>query len=92
MLRKTLLACSVALPLGFVAIAPALADTDFEIHFGVPFYSYQVEPSYVYYDDYGWYDAETYPNFRVGYYDDDDFGDEDDGYDDNEYIVVNPDE
>lgn len=84
MLRKILLACSVALPLGLFGTASALADTDFDIHFGVPFYSYQVEPAYRYYDGYGWYDADSYPDFRPGYvYDDDE------GYDD-DVVVVQP--
>jgi hypothetical protein len=86
-----LLAGSVVLPLGFLGAAPALADADVEIHFGVPFYAYQVEPSYVYYDDYGWYDAGAYPNFRVGYDDDDDYDDNDDDRDDSDYVVVDPD-
>ncbi len=91
MLRKILLAGSVALPLAFLSAAPALADADFEVHFGVPFYNYQVEPSYVYYDDYGWYDAGAYPNFRVGYSDDDDHNDDhDNDYSGNAYIVVSP--
>jgi hypothetical protein len=88
MLRKILLAGSVAIPLGLLGAAPALADTDFEVHFGVPFYSYQVDPSYVYYDDYGWHDADAYPDFRVGYYDDD--RDNYDDNDDNDYVVVAP--
>lgn len=72
MFRKTLLACSIALPLGLIGSAPAaLADTDVDIHFGVPFYTYQVSPRYRYYDDYGWYDAYRYPRFRGGYVDDD---------------------
>jgi hypothetical protein len=50
---------------------------------------YQVEPSYVYYDDYGWYNADAYPNFRVGYYDDG-YDDSDDDYDDYDYIIVDP--
>lgn len=72
MFRKTLLACAVALPLGLIGSTPAaLADTDVDIHFGVPFYSYQVGPRYRYYEDYGWYDANRYPRFRGGYADDD---------------------
>jgi hypothetical protein len=91
MLRKILLIGSVALPLGFLSTAPALARSDVVVHFGVPFYSYQVEPRYVYYDDYGWYDADAYPNLRVGYYDDEDYYDDyDDGYDYNDHIVVIP--
>ena len=42
----------------------ALADTDVDVHFGVPFYTYQVTPRYVYYEDYGWYDPYRYPRFR----------------------------
>jgi hypothetical protein len=87
MLRKTLLAGCIALPLGLLGTAPALADTDFEVHYGVPFYSYQVEPSYVYYDDYGWYDPDAYPDFRAGYYDGDAYDDSDDDYD---YVIVDP--
>lgn len=79
MLRKTLLACAVALPLGAITAAPVLADTDVDIHFGVPFYSYQVAPRYRYYDDYGWYDAERYSDFRA-----DEYGDDDD----DDYVVV----
>jgi hypothetical protein len=91
MLRKILLAGSIALPLGLLSTAPALARSDVVVHFGVPFYSYQVEPSYVYYDNYGWYDADAYPNFRVGYYDDEDYYyDNDDDYDDDDYVVVSP--
>ena len=57
MFRKTLLACAVALPLGLTGAAPAaLADADVDVHFGIPFYSYQVRPRYVHYEDYGWYD------------------------------------
>lgn len=49
MFRKTLLACAVALPMGFMGSAPAaLADTDVDIHFGVPFYTHQVGPRYRY--------------------------------------------
>jgi hypothetical protein len=72
MLRKMLLACSIALPLGLVGSMPsAQADTDVDIHFGVPFYTHQVGPRYRYYDGYGWYDANRYPRFRGGDYDDD---------------------
>lgn len=74
MLRKTLLACSIALPLGFIGSMPsALAQSEVDIRFGVPFYSYQVSPSYRYYDGYGWYDGYRYPRFRGGYDDDDDY-------------------
>jgi hypothetical protein len=97
MLRKTLLACSVALPLGLLGAAPALADTDVEVHFGVPFYTYQVSPRYRYYEDYGWYDAYAYPRFHRAYrvYDDDDdyviYNEHYDHYDDDgDYVVVSP--
>jgi hypothetical protein len=95
MLRKTLLACSVALPLGLTGAVPALADTDFEVHLGIPFYTYQVSPHYRYYEDYGWYDAHAYPRFRGTYYDyDDAYVVYDDDYveynDDGDYIVVSP--
>lgn len=83
MFRKTLLVCSVVLPLGLTGTAPALADTDFDVHFGVPFYTYQVGPGYRYYDDYGWYDADRYDygDFRRDY-DDEDYDDVD--------VVVRP--
>jgi hypothetical protein len=97
MFRKTLLTLAVAVPLGLMGSAPAaLADTDVDVHFGVPFYSYQVGPRYAYYDDYGWYDAYRYPRFRRIHradddydpvYDDDYVGVYDDDYDD-DYIVI----
>ena len=94
MLRKTLLVCSVALPLGLIGAGSALAHSDVEVHFGIPFYSYQVSPRYRYYEDYGWYDAYAYPRVhrihRV--YDDADDGyyaDDEDAYDD-DYIVISP--
>jgi len=89
MFRKPLLACAVALPLGLLGAAPAsFADTDVDVRLGVPFYTYQVSPRYRYYEDYGWYDAEPYPNFRGTYaYDDDDAYDDDE---DNSYVVVHP--
>ena len=98
MFRKTLLACFIALPLGLIGTMPASADTDVEVHFGVPFYSYQVSPRYRYYEDYGWYDARAYPRFHRTYhvYEDDDDGyvvrdDDYDAYDDDgDYIVVEP--
>jgi len=96
MLRKTLLACAVALPFGLMSAPPAaLADTDVDVHFGIPFYSYQVSPRYRYYEDYGWYDARRYPRFRgTYYYDDDDddyvtiYRDDDDDYVDDDYVVI----
>jgi hypothetical protein len=95
MFRKILLACSIAFPLGLIGTMPASADTDFEVHFGVPFYAYQVSPRYRYYEDYGWYDAYAYPRFRRSYhvYDDDDYVIDDDDYDyddDGDYIVISP--
>jgi hypothetical protein len=81
MLRKTLLACSVVLPLGLLGSLPAMADAEFEVHAGVPFYSYQVEPDYRYYRGYGWYDADSYPDFQPAY-------DDDDEEDDNDEVVV----
>jgi len=97
MFRKTLLACTVALPFGLMGMAPAaLADRDVEVHFGVPFYSYQVSPRYRYYQEYGWYDAYRYPRFRHVYYNDDDYdyvvvhGDDDSDYvyGDDDYVVI----
>lgn len=97
MFRKTLLACSVVLPLGLIGTVPALADTDVDIHFGVPFYTYQVEPRYVYYEDYGWYDPYRYPRFRRIHRADDDYApvyEYDDGDDvgiyddDDDYVVI----
>jgi hypothetical protein len=100
MFRKTLLACAVALPIGLMGAAPAaLADTDVDVHFGIPFYSYQVRPRYVYYEDYGWYDPYRYPRFRrihradddyvgvYGYDDDDSVAVYGDDYDD-DYVVI----
>ncbi|WP_162918412.1 hypothetical protein [Taklimakanibacter deserti] len=74
---------------------PAAADTDVEVHFGVPFYTYQVSPRYRYYEDYGWYDAYAYPRVRRTYhvYEDDYVvrdRDYDDYDDDGDYIVVAP--
>jgi hypothetical protein len=95
MFRKTLLVCAVGLPLGMMGAAPAaLADVD--VHFGIPFYSYQVGPRYVYYEDYGWYDAYRYPRFRRIHRADDDYDPDydddyvtvyDDDYDD-DYVVI----
>lgn len=85
MFRKTLLACAVGLPLGLMSGAPAaLADTDVDIQFGIPFYTYQVSPRYRYYEDHGWYDAYSYPRFRGADYDDDDGA----YYDDDDYVAV----
>ncbi len=88
MLRKSLLASAVILPMGIFGSTPAaLADTDVDVHFGIPFYSYQVDPDYRYYADYGWYDADRYTIV----YDDDGYYDGEDVYydDDNDtYIVV----
>jgi hypothetical protein len=70
MLRTSLIACALAVPLGLVAAAPAArAGTHIALHFGVPFYAYQVAPHYRYYRGYGWYDAYRYPRFRGTYYD-----------------------
>jgi|GEM_PF-4009745 len=96
MFRKTLLACSIALPLGLIGTMPASADTDVEVHFGVPFYTYQVSPRYRYYEDYGWYDARAYPRVHRTYhvYEEDDYVVRDRDYDDydedGDYIVVEP--
>ena len=96
MFRKTLLACSIALPIGLIGTMPAAADTDVEVHFGVPFYAYQVSPRYRYYEDYGWYDAHAYPRFRRTYhvYEDDDHVVREDDYDnyddDSDYVVIEP--
>ena len=73
MFSKSLLICAlVALPFGLIGSAPvALAHTNVDIHFGVPFYAYQVRPYYRYHRDYGWYDSYRYPRVRGGtYYDD----------------------
>lgn len=64
MLRKTLLACSLALPLGLVGSMPSAKAQEIDVQLGVPFYTYQVAPRYRYYDGYGWYDADRYPRFR----------------------------
>lgn len=62
MFKSMMLAGMVAL--GVVAIAPAAeARTDFNVYLGVPFYGYQVEPDWEYYDGYGWYDAGRYGDF-----------------------------
>lgn len=71
MFRKTLLACTVALPLGLIGMIPSATAGDVDIHLGVPIYSHR----YRHYHDHGWYDAHRYPRFRGaygGYYDYDD--------------------
>ena len=56
----------------------AQARSDVSIHFGIPFYDYNVGPGYVYRSGYGWYDDDDYD---FPYYDDDPEYDDDDDYD-----------
>lgn len=65
MFRRTLLACSVVLSLGFFGAAQA--DTGVNVHYGIRFYNHPVGPNYRYSDNYGWYDFARYPNYRDGY-------------------------
>jgi hypothetical protein len=99
MFRKTLLTLAVALPVGLMGAAPAALADRVHVYFGVPFYSHQVGPRYVYYDDYGWYDPYRYPRFRRIHRTDDDYApvyeDDDDGYVgvydddyDDDYVVI----
>ena len=37
------------------------------VYFGVPFYDYQVNPGWRYYDGYGWYEYGRYGDFRRRY-------------------------
>ena len=69
MLRKLILAGSIALgALGGLAItAPAQADV--RVYLGVPFHPYQVGPGWRYYEGYGWYDYGRYGAFRPYYRD-----------------------
>lgn len=49
------------LALAALTAAPvAQADTDVQVYFGVPFYSYRVGPGWTYYDGYGWYNRGRY--------------------------------
>ena len=63
MFRSMMLAGGVAL--AAMALAPAAeAKTDVSVYFGVPFYTQQIEPDWVYSDGYGWYDADRYGDFE----------------------------
>lgn len=64
MLKKLIVACSIALgALGSVAtVVPAEAGV--RVYMGVPFHPYQVGPGWRYYDGYGWYDYGRYGDFR----------------------------
>jgi hypothetical protein len=64
MIRKTLVACTLALA-AFTVAAPAEADV--RVYLGVPFHPYQVGPGWRYYDGYGWYDYGRYGEFRPYY-------------------------
>ena len=62
MFKSMMIAGSLAV--GALAMAPAAeAETNFSVHLGVPFYGYQVEPDWDYYDGYGWYDDDRYGDF-----------------------------
>jgi hypothetical protein len=80
MFRKTLLVCTVALPLGLIGMVSSATARDVDIHFRVPFHSHQLGPRDRYYQDYRWHDAHRYPRFRGAYYDYDD--------DDDEYVAA----
>ena len=62
MFKSIMLAAGVALS-AMVLVPAAEAKTNFNIHLGIPFYGYQVEPDWDYYDGYGWYDADRYGDF-----------------------------
>jgi hypothetical protein len=64
MMKKLLVAASLALlALGApAAVTPAKADV--RVYFGVPFHPYRVAPGWRYYDGYGWYDYGRYGDFR----------------------------
>jgi hypothetical protein len=56
-MKKLLMALVVAAPvaLGLSGVNGAEASTNMKIYLGMPHYSYQVGPDYVYRRDYGWY-------------------------------------
>jgi hypothetical protein len=76
MLKKTLYAAAVLLPLSFLGTAPAMADVSVGVGFGSPYYGYGYYPYHPYYD-YGLYDPYG-PNYGPYYndrYDDEVVGD-----------------
>lgn len=65
MFKSFLVAGSMAISV--LALSPAAeaeTRTRFNLYLGVPFYGYQVEPDWRYYEGYGWYDYERYGDFR----------------------------
>jgi len=63
MLKSMMIAGSVALS-ALLMTTGAEAKTRVGIYFGVPFYDYQVNPGWRYYDGYGWYDYGRYGDYR----------------------------
>ena len=63
MFKSLLVAGGIALS-AFAMAPEAEARSNVTIYFGVPFYSYQVGPSWRYHDGYGWYDYRRYGEFR----------------------------
>lgn len=54
-MKKILLAAALAVGFAVTGPLPANADVNVRIHLGVPHYTYQVGPDYVYRKNYGWY-------------------------------------
>lgn len=57
-MKSSLLASAFTAALAFGLPTAAEAHSSFKIYFGVPHYSYEVEPDYAYRAGYGWYDPE----------------------------------
>lgn len=63
MFKSLLIAGSIAV--GALAMTTSAdARTSVGVYFGVPFYDYQVNPGWRYYDGYGWYDYGRYGDFH----------------------------
>ena len=54
-MKSLFIASAFAASLAFALPTAADAKTNVQIFFGMPHYSYQVGPDYVYRDGYGWY-------------------------------------
>jgi len=66
MFKSLIVASSIALS-ALVMATGADAKTRVGVYFGVPFYDYQVNPGWRYYNGYGWYDYGQYGDFHRRY-------------------------
>ena len=70
MFKKTLLACSVVLPLGAIGGIPAAMADDLNIYLEAPYNGYEAGPRYRHYRGYRGYGYRHYRHYRTYDYDD----------------------